>query len=72
MTRDWSLGFAKKEYEKLFGSPVPGLWISGLGVEIKERELAKLQAVATKRGYRPGWVSWRFKSLFGHWPRRVA
>ncbi len=70
--RDWSLGFAKKEWEKLFGESVPALWISALDVNVKERELAKLKAIALKRGFQLGWAAHRYKAMFGHFPRRFT
>lgn len=69
MTREkWSLYVAIKEYEKLFGVRPEPLWISAVPREVKERELARLRALAHARGYRPGFVVHRFKAMFGHAP----
>lgn len=38
----------------------------------KDAELRRLEAIATERRYRPGWVGVRFKERFGHWPARRA
>ena len=35
-------------------------------------ELARLEAIARERGYKPGWVGIRFRERFGFWPRRTA
>ena len=71
-TRGWAVGFAKKEYEKLFGVPVPAAWLTDAAQGVQERELAKLMATAKERGYRKGWVAFRYKSMFGQWPRRMG
>ncbi len=34
----------------------------------KEKKLAELRAVARMKGYRDGWVYYRFKAIFGHGP----
>lgn len=70
VARNWSIGFIRKEYAGLFGEEPDPLWVSALDVGVKERELAKLRAVAEKRGYKEGWVSYRFKAIFGHWPKK--
>jgi len=70
--RSWSLGFIRKEYETLFACAPPAEWVAALGEGVQARELAKLESVAKQRGYKPGWVSYRYKAMFGHWPRRRA
>lgn len=35
----------------------------------REDELARLQATARARGYKPGWIGVKFKERFGYWPR---
>lgn len=35
----------------------------------KRAHFEQLTATAERRGYKPGWASWKFKQVFGHWPR---
>lgn len=35
-------------------------------------ELARLEEIAMARGYKPGWVGFKFREKFGFWPRRTA
>ena len=37
--------------------------------EEKAAEFLRLQLVATAKGFKPGFVAWQFKGVFGHWPR---
>jgi superfamily II DNA or RNA helicase len=69
---NFSLGFARKEFEKLFGEAPRAEWLAEVQEGVQARELARLRAVAESKGYKPGWVAYRFKALFGRWPRRVA
>ena len=39
--------------------------------DLKRRELLRLQAVAEARGYKPGWVYYRYREKFGEAPPRV-
>lgn len=69
MTREkWSLYVAIKEFEKLFGERPAPLWISAVPREVKGRELSRMQTLARQKGYRSGWITHRFKALFGHVP----
>jgi hypothetical protein len=38
----------------------------------KAAEYARLAAVADQRGYKRGWVSHRYRAIFGVWPRGVS
>ena len=38
----------------------------------KTEKLRSLRAEAEARGYRRGWADYKFRSIFGHWPRRGA
>lgn len=64
----WSVGFARREYEKLFGEPPPAEWVSGADATVRVRELAKLLRVAAAKKYKPQWAAYRFKHLFHRWP----
>lgn len=64
----WSLSFARKEYEKLFGEAVPVEWVAAASQGVQARELAKLVRVAQAKGYKPGWIAYRYKAAFGRWP----
>lgn len=35
----------------------------------KDAVLARLRATAAEKGYKKGWIGYRFKAQFGHWPR---
>ncbi len=37
--------------------------------ETKKKKFDELAATCRARGYAPGWVGMRFKSIYGHWPR---
>lgn len=55
--------------------PVGAAKIPAAADYLKRAKLAQLEAVARAKGYKAGWVGYRFKDLFGHWPRpadRVA
>lgn len=69
--RKWSVGFIRKEFEKLFGEPPPPEWVQESGDGVRIQELRKLMGVARERGYKPGWVSFRFKALFHRWPSKA-
>lgn len=64
----WSVGFARREYEKLFGEAPPAEWIASADDGVRVRELAKLVRLAEERGYKRGWAGFRFKALFRRWP----
>ncbi len=66
----WSVSFARKEYEKLFGEPPPLEWVAAASQGAQAKELARLVRIAGAKGYRPGWVGHRFKAAFGRWPTR--
>lgn len=63
-SRDWSLSWAMKEWRKLF--PQSGYPPTTESEQIKE--LARLMAHQQARGFKPGWVGFRFKDTFGEWP----
>ena len=64
----WSVGFAKREFEKLFEEKPPDEWVKAANAGVRMRELVKLVKVATEKGYKPGWIGFRYKNLFHRWP----
>lgn len=64
-TNGYDLYFVLKKYKELFGEATV---ISDATNSEKRAELAKLRAVAAKRGFKPGYVQVQFKATFGHWP----
>ena len=50
-----------------------GAALTGAGMTHRKRaELARLEAFARSRGYKPGWIAHRFKARFGHFPPRAG
>ena len=68
-TRRWSLGWVVKEYGKLFPDESPNM--RDVTADEWRREHARLMLFASERGFRPGWVGYRFKALSGRWPDRT-
>ena len=66
--RGWSIGFALKEYRKLFPGENPP---QGIAENVQRAEYQRLLAVVRDKGYRLGWASHRFKASFGRWPPRA-
>lgn len=64
----WSVSFARKEFEALFGEPPPAEWVMAASGGVQVKELAKLLGVARAKSYKQGWVAYKFKSRFGRWP----
>lgn len=65
--RGWTIGFAIKEFRKLFSHAPP------LGTVTDDEwraEFMSLEAFRVKRGYKPGFSLVRFKEMSGRWPRR--
>ena len=65
--RGWTVGFAIREYQKLFHERPPLLAVSD---DEWRSEFTSLVELGQKRGYKPGFALVRFKELAGHWPRR--
>jgi superfamily II DNA or RNA helicase len=65
--KNWSIGWVIGEYRKLFGAAPELRDVTDADMA---RELAKLRGIQSARGYKPGFVAVRFKSIFGRWPPR--
>jgi DNA repair protein RadD len=64
--RGFGLYFARKEFEKLFGAAPPADWIRRASTPMQRvRERARLEQVARERGYKSGWVRYRYAAIFG-------
>ncbi len=67
LKRGWSLHFVREQYQKLFGMKPP---ISDATEEEQKEHYDRLIEQAESKGYKSGWVGYRFKDLFGKWPPR--
>lgn len=62
-SRGWSLGWAVREYRKLF---------THLPLVSRDEQAAIYRAdvaFAASKGWKPGWAAYRYRELFGAWPR---
>lgn len=55
------------DLNKVDGDTTPRKWTA----EDKERLFRELKWIQKQRGYKSGWVSYKYKSKFGVWPRAV-
>ncbi len=67
MSKDWGLSWAMKEYSKLFPDE-----LTQVTIEDKSREYRRLIRFAAIKGYKRGWASHRYKSIFKVWPSRMG
>ena len=65
--RGWTVGFAIREYKKLFTDPPP---LGTVSDDEWRAEYVALEAFGKKRGFKPGFALVRFKEMAGRWPRR--
>jgi hypothetical protein len=61
----WSLGWALKQYKKLFNEAVP-VW--KIPLETRQRWFEELAREGKKRGYKQGYAAARYRGEFGCWP----
>lgn len=54
---------ARAELERIMATHTP---------DQKARKLRELEAIARARGYKQGWIAFRFKAQYGHWPKGGA
>lgn len=67
-TRGWDVGWALREYRKLFGeSARPQFTASD-----KRTAWRQLEARRIERGYKRGWSAHRYRAIFGVWPRGLS
>ena len=67
-------GWSMYRFEERFGAKpvvVAGELIDPRAATQDEKRTVyeRLSQFAAERGFKPGWASWRFKELFGAWPR---
>ncbi len=66
--RKWDIGWAVKEYRKLFHTNPPDLGVDG---DVAMRSsFRQLQARGRAAGHKPAWAAVMFKARFGTWPPR--
>lgn len=64
--KGFGLYFVVKEYRRLFNAQ-PDL--SCLSEEARRQEWERLRGAALAKGYKAGWASHQYRTLFGVWPR---
>lgn len=64
--RDFSMGWAQRQFREKFGTKPPSMWINS---EMRALEFRKLQQDARDKGYKQGWAMHRYKTMFGEWPQ---
>lgn len=67
--RQWDIGWAVKEYRKLFKSSPPDLGADG-DAQMRA-SFRQLQSRGRAAGNKPGWAAVMFKARFGSWPPRA-
>ena len=64
--RGWDIGWAAREYRKLFKVPPP----SDVDDTAQRDSFRRLIAQGRSKGYKAGWAAAMFKARFGDWPPR--
>lgn len=69
--RQFGIGFAVQEFEKIFGEHTAEKYTKELPEELRVRELKRLLSVQMQRGFKVGWISQAYKVTFGAFPSRA-